>query len=442
MGRFVNPTTQYFDNSGNVLAGGKLYFFESNTTTPLDTFSDAALTVPNPNPVILDGGGRVGNVFLGGEYNVVLTDANDRQIWERDPVGDISTTEAFNDWSATQTYSLNDIVEGSDGNFYLSLQNSNFGNDPTSQPSAFWVEILFIRPFNVTATYREGEPTIASNGLLYISQIDSNTNNDPTIDDGTNWLPITADGSSPNFTGLNIDKTDAEETGITYSSDDDIYWDLHFNTNEDFSIDRWNGTGSLINQVVVIDTATSDINLNGDGQMIVNFNSDIGEINEIDFSDGGIRRWAILETAATDFAINLYDAAGNFVTTPFRIDEGTSGDVALTGNLSFSGGTLTSNNATGMDILATNNLDTSIRIDFENVASLASVTVFSNTTAPNATFNIADGSGSPVNTIVLDGVDGSIQTAADEGGVKIRRHTISTLSPSGGQDGDFWMQYT
>ena len=44
---------QYLDNAGDPLAEGKLYFYESGTTTPKTTYSDVNNSIPNTNPVYL-----------------------------------------------------------------------------------------------------------------------------------------------------------------------------------------------------------------------------------------------------------------------------------------------------------------------------------------------------------------------------------------------------
>lgn len=50
---------QVFSNSGVPLGGGKIYTYYSGTTVPAVTFSDPAGSVANPNPIILDSGGRL-----------------------------------------------------------------------------------------------------------------------------------------------------------------------------------------------------------------------------------------------------------------------------------------------------------------------------------------------------------------------------------------------
>ena len=85
--RFLNYGPQFFDNSGNVLAGGKLRFKESGSDTLQNTFQESAMTTANTNPVVLDANGRAAvNIFLDGTYRVELLDSSDTLIWQRDPV--------------------------------------------------------------------------------------------------------------------------------------------------------------------------------------------------------------------------------------------------------------------------------------------------------------------------------------------------------------------
>ena len=57
---------QFLDNNGNVLTGGKLYSYAAGTTTPQTTYTNAAGTVANSNPIILNASGRVptGEIWL------------------------------------------------------------------------------------------------------------------------------------------------------------------------------------------------------------------------------------------------------------------------------------------------------------------------------------------------------------------------------------------
>lgn len=67
---------QYFLNDGTVNAGGFLHFYETDLTTPKTTYSDPALTIPNPNPVELTAEGYPEqDVWGDGAYGVTLSDS-------------------------------------------------------------------------------------------------------------------------------------------------------------------------------------------------------------------------------------------------------------------------------------------------------------------------------------------------------------------------------
>lgn len=73
----------FVTSAGVPLVGGKLYTYDAGTSTPRQTFSDAAGTTPNANPVILDARGEA-VLFWLGTYKVVLRDAADVIIWTMD----------------------------------------------------------------------------------------------------------------------------------------------------------------------------------------------------------------------------------------------------------------------------------------------------------------------------------------------------------------------
>lgn len=114
----------------NGLSGGKLYTYAAGTSTPLLTYSDAALTVPNSNPITLDSRGEA-NVFLtpGKAYKIVTKDSSGVLIdtqdyvygaspaggsawlnllsYGADPTGVADSTAAIQSWltdAATQNY--------------------------------------------------------------------------------------------------------------------------------------------------------------------------------------------------------------------------------------------------------------------------------------------------------------------------------------------------
>lgn len=184
--RISNPFIQHFDKSSPFapLSGGQLFFFEPGTTTFKDTFTDSDEGTANTNPVILDADGREPDIFGTGSYRVVLrssVDDNDRQIDDRDPVNFSPEDAAFGDWLSTVDYGIGgvNIVTGSDGNFYISIQSPNLNQDPTTSPT-FWTELDLLKRFNINETYDTGDPVLGSDRNMYTSTGTLNVGNDPT----------------------------------------------------------------------------------------------------------------------------------------------------------------------------------------------------------------------------------------------------------------------
>ena len=90
--RFVLPLADV-GNGISPSAGAKLNFFiVGSTTIRKETFSDSIGTIPNANPVIADGDGLFPEIFIVGSYKVTLTDKNNVQIWEADPIQEFLVT--------------------------------------------------------------------------------------------------------------------------------------------------------------------------------------------------------------------------------------------------------------------------------------------------------------------------------------------------------------
>ena len=101
--RYYTPNSFDVDPSGVPYVGGQLFFYATNTSTPLDTYSDVGLTTPNTNPVVADSTGHFGNIFLttSTAYKVAAYGPNltnptvpstpaapqGTQLWTADPCG-------------------------------------------------------------------------------------------------------------------------------------------------------------------------------------------------------------------------------------------------------------------------------------------------------------------------------------------------------------------
>jgi hypothetical protein len=87
-----NAKQQYLDANGNPLAGGFVYYYIPGTTTFKNTYQNAALTILNSNPIILDSAGEC--IAYGvGSFRQIVTDVNGNLIWDQ-PTLSLLTNDA------------------------------------------------------------------------------------------------------------------------------------------------------------------------------------------------------------------------------------------------------------------------------------------------------------------------------------------------------------
>ena len=87
---FGGVGAQFFDNSGNILSGGKIYTYAAGTTTPLATYTSSSGNTAHTNPIILDAAGRVpgGEIWTALQlYKFILKTSTDVTIATYDNVG-------------------------------------------------------------------------------------------------------------------------------------------------------------------------------------------------------------------------------------------------------------------------------------------------------------------------------------------------------------------
>ena len=98
---FAGAGQQFFDNSGNVLSGGKIYSYAAGTTTPLQTYTSLAGNVFHTNPIVLDSAGRVpsGEIWLdvGVGYKFILKTSTEVLIGTYDNIPSAAQAPAAND---------------------------------------------------------------------------------------------------------------------------------------------------------------------------------------------------------------------------------------------------------------------------------------------------------------------------------------------------------
>lgn len=77
----LNAVSQFFDNYGNPLSGGKVWTYAAGTLNPLATYTGQDGNVANANPVVLDAAGRA-QIWLTPNvpYKIVVMDASNVEV--------------------------------------------------------------------------------------------------------------------------------------------------------------------------------------------------------------------------------------------------------------------------------------------------------------------------------------------------------------------------
>ena len=114
---------QFFDNDGNVLAGGKIYTYIAGSSTPKTTYTTSSGNIAHANPIILDSAGRVptGEIWLTpGLYKFVINTSTDTLIATYDNISGIGAP----------IYQVQNFT-GTGTQTVFTLSNSSLGEDYT-----------------------------------------------------------------------------------------------------------------------------------------------------------------------------------------------------------------------------------------------------------------------------------------------------------------------
>jgi hypothetical protein len=89
------PVIQFFDDSGDVLNGGKIYTYITGTSTNKATYQDQGQVTAHANPIVLDSDGRPpsGAIWLlgGEEYRFIIKTSDDVTLQTIDDLQGISS---------------------------------------------------------------------------------------------------------------------------------------------------------------------------------------------------------------------------------------------------------------------------------------------------------------------------------------------------------------
>lgn len=138
------PKLQFSDENGAPLAGGFVYTYEAGTLNPRTTYTTAAETTANPNPIVLDASGQA-NIFLqaGLGYKFVLQNSLATVIWTVDNVTAAGTMSLQNASNVNITggtigagVTLNATVNVAAGNIVGAVAIANGGTGQTTAATA------------------------------------------------------------------------------------------------------------------------------------------------------------------------------------------------------------------------------------------------------------------------------------------------------------------
>jgi hypothetical protein len=156
-----NGKQAFTDANGHPLAGGRVFFYAPNTNTPKDTWQDAAQTILNTNPIILDARGEA-SIYGSGSYRQVLKDASLVQIWDAylpDLAG--SLQGAINDLYSRAAIQVPNVaaVRALDKTIYKNAQTLGYyaaGDDGSAQ--------YYLDPADTTSADNGGSILVGADG--------------------------------------------------------------------------------------------------------------------------------------------------------------------------------------------------------------------------------------------------------------------------------------
>lgn len=126
------------DDSGHPMSGGKVWTYESGTTTPKDMWLDRDKTTLATNPIVLDTFGRA-EVYGDGLYKFVVMDPDDVELYD---VDEVELLASGGD-SVVDTLQVNDTVA-----IDAILDEDNFASNsatavPTQQSTKSYIDNIY-----------------------------------------------------------------------------------------------------------------------------------------------------------------------------------------------------------------------------------------------------------------------------------------------------------
>lgn len=107
----TNINSQFIDECGKPLAGGKVYTYEANTTTLKPTYADTEGTSVNTNPIILDEFGRAKIHAADGAYRIRVLNKKGALVADVAKISRYVTSTELDEFLQTIEDSLNELSQ-------------------------------------------------------------------------------------------------------------------------------------------------------------------------------------------------------------------------------------------------------------------------------------------------------------------------------------------
>jgi hypothetical protein len=201
---------QFFTNSGAPLSGGLLYTYSAGTTTPLATYTTAAGTTANSNPIILNSAGRLDSeVWLTSTltYKFILKDSGGVTIATYDDIPGIGSVSGLTTGtsllSGNGSGGFSNVTIGSNLSFVGGTLSATTGGSGAgtvtsvalTAPAAFTVTGSPVTTTGTLALTYSGTPVPVSSGGTGTSTL---TTNSVVLGNGTNAVQFVAPGTAGN----------------------------------------------------------------------------------------------------------------------------------------------------------------------------------------------------------------------------------------------------
>jgi len=227
--RLIDPSFRAVDSNGVPIAGAKLNVFEAGTTTPINTFSDSALSSANANPVIASLTGNDTGIFpdmfvAADDYKVNYTDASDVQIdlWDNIEIptaasfsGGVNSNGETEHLVKAETGTTYTVLDGDRGKIVTHTNASAIAVTLDQANSSTFENGWYYETTNLGVGLVTITPTISTIGGASTYTVGTNESV-KIVSDGTNYKTLYRSGTGP---GVLLDtKTASTSSTIVFDN--------------------------------------------------------------------------------------------------------------------------------------------------------------------------------------------------------------------------------